>query len=76
MGKILIRIYPHELTIKIPTLLNKKLDVVLLDNTVIHGELISFEKDQIIVKHNHYRRKHTIVLSEIAEIVLDQEKSC
>lgn len=76
MGKILIRIYPNELTIKIPTLLNKHLDVVLFDNTVIHGELISFEKDKIIIKHNHYRRKHTIVLSEIAEIVLDQEKSC
>ncbi len=76
MGKILIRIYPHELTIKIPTLLNEKLDVILIDNTVIHGELISFEKDKIIIKHNHYRRKHTILLSEISEIVLDQEKSC
>ena len=38
--------------------------------------VISFEKDKIIIKHNHYRRKHTILLSEISEIVLDQEKSC
>ncbi len=75
MGKILIRIYPNQFKEKLPTLSEDSiLDVVLSTGAVVHGQLVSFDDDTLILRHNHYRRKHTMKLSDISEIVVDQEK--
>ncbi|MCP4522100.1 MAG: hypothetical protein GY827_10490 [Cytophagales bacterium] len=74
MGKILIRIYPEEFASKAPTLIDKSIDVVCKNGTVIHGLLVSCENESLTLRNNHYRRKHTANFSEISEIVIDQEK--
>ena len=76
MGKILLRIYPNEFGAKITTLIDKTLDIVLHDGSVIHGKLTSFQKEELSITNNHYRRKHQIMIAQIAEIIIDQEKSC
>lgn len=74
MGKILIRIYPNQFGEKLPLLSeNSVLDVILLTGAVIHGQLVSFDGNTITIRHNHYRRQHAMKLSEISEIVVDQE---
>jgi len=54
----------------VPGLINKKLNIVLSDQTVILGELKSIESDGLLVKNMRLKKIH-LPYTYIAEIIFD-----
>lgn len=72
MGKRLIRIFQKDIPSRIPALINHELDLVLKNNTTVHGLLRKFENNHLLLE-GRLREKHSIPLQEVIEVVYDKE---
>jgi small nuclear ribonucleoprotein (snRNP)-like protein len=72
MGKRLVRLFQKDLLANIPRMIDRRLDIVMQNNTTIHGTLLSFTGNEIIIK-DFISRKHKVNPAEIAEIIWDEE---
>ena len=68
MGRVLYRVYSHQLKTEISKLQGKEVDIVLVDNSVLHGLVFSFSENELILK-NIVRNKSTILFKQIKEIL-------
>ena len=68
MGKILYRVFAHQLKKELSNLLNKEVDVVLANNSVLHGVILKTSETELVLR-NSVRNKTVIALSEIQEIL-------
>ena len=68
MGRVLHRVYAHQLKTEISNLVGKEVDIILDNNSVFHGVIKSFSKEDLVLK-NIVRNKSTICFKQIKEIV-------
>ena len=68
MGRILKRVFAHQLVQKIDELLLSEVDVVLSNNSVLHGVILSSSNKTLLLR-NIVRNKQLISFTEIVEII-------
>lgn len=68
MGRVLKRVHVDELKEKLPEILNLELDIVLEDNNVIHGYILSHTAEYIVFR-NMVRNKSKIAIRSIKEVL-------
>ena len=68
MSRVLHRVYAHQVKEKITQLLKKEVDIVLTNNSVLHGIIFSVSGTELVLK-NIVRNKTKIQFEEIKEIL-------
>ena len=68
MGKRLYRVFANELKTELDKVLNKEVDIVLSNDSVLHGVVLSFTENELVLR-NIVRNKTTIAVSDIQEIL-------
>ena len=68
MGRVLKRIQGYQLKSEILKIKNKEVDIVLINNSVIHGIIFSVSKTELQLL-NIIRNKSKIKFKEIKEIL-------
>ena len=71
MGKRLIRILSSSIFSQLPNLLNTELNLILKNRVTLHGRIRSYTDREIFLE-DMVARLHTIRLTDLEEIVLDQ----
>ena len=66
---------PEQIRTKVSTLLGKKINIVLMDNTVVFGQLKEVTSDEVILS-NMRMKKVKYPLSSIAELYVDTISRC
>jgi sRNA-binding regulator protein Hfq len=70
MGKRQIRIFEEQIIEKLPTFLQREMNLILKNGVTLHGKIETFDNTKIKFKDSIHR-KHFIPLMDIEEIVLD-----
>jgi small nuclear ribonucleoprotein (snRNP)-like protein len=70
MTKILLRLSSQQIQPRLAEFLNKKINIVLRDNTVIFGELTALDAHEFTLK-NMRLTKTTRAINEIYELYLE-----
>lgn len=68
MGRVLQRIYSPEIPGKVDDLLNREVDLVLENKSVLHGVIFKVSSDSLVLR-NMMRNKYVVLFSDINEIV-------
>ncbi|OFY67572.1 MAG: hypothetical protein A3H98_03550 [Bacteroidetes bacterium RIFCSPLOWO2_02_FULL_36_8] len=71
MGKRQQRIAGSDLKIKSSGMLNQECNLVLKDQSVLHGYVYAIEGEQIFVEDNR-RHRHSVSLQEVTEVILEK----
>jgi hypothetical protein len=72
MGKRQVRIFQQNLVMKLPELLNREVQIILLENRVFRGVVNEFSDVSLCIKDSR-RNNHTFRLADIEELVYDLE---
>jgi hypothetical protein len=68
MSRVLHRVYAHQIEGKVTELLKKEVDIVLTNNSVLHGIIFSVSGTKLVLK-NIVRNKTKIEFEDIKEIM-------
>jgi small nuclear ribonucleoprotein (snRNP)-like protein len=72
MGKRLKRIMNFEIVANLKELQNKEVDLVLANNTTLHGYIKQIDSQMAVLEDKRFER-HQLKLDDIVEIVFDFE---
>ncbi len=72
MGKRLVRIFNKDISAKISTIIDKEVNLVLKNNTTLHGIITNSENNIFKIK-DMLNKKHVVTLDDIVEIIYDRE---
>lgn len=71
-----LRLYdPVLLRERLPKLIGKKINIVLRDSRVVHGELVAASDREIVIK-NMRLSQQPISISSISEVYFDTVATC
>lgn len=71
MGKRQERITGEVLKTKSTGILNQECNLVLKDQSVLHGYVYAVDGEQIYVEDNR-RNRHTVPLNEVTEVIVEK----
>jgi hypothetical protein len=72
MGKRQIRIFAKDISKQLPALTDQEVNILLKNGTVFHG-IIRHSPGSGLIMKDMLGRNHTLVMENVAEIILDKE---